>query len=258
MSPSPTPGDSGSVLRLSSTAKKLQSTRIPLIKKSDDLISLSVCLPTLYTQLLPKDIPTEKTVPDLMKLDELCQSKKVVDTSKDSKMSLSRRISSYSLGAIDRVIDKRPRYERPGDYIASKSPNAATVPERKLDLTDDDVAFLISYNQLLRKSVDNDSSVLFTDEDFIKSFYKWDVESIKSSIARGTVKMQRIDSTSAFSFLKSAGVKKDIPEHLFAPLYDYYCLRWEGHQNLPVCRCSWVIIQQLNEYKNLVSNAKLA
>jgi hypothetical protein len=133
------------------------------------------------------------------------------------------------------------------------------MAERKLDLTDADVAFLKSYNQTLRKSLLTDQSVLFTEEDFIKAFYKWDVESIKSSIAKGVAKTQRIDAASAFSFLKPAGVKKEVPLELFAPLYDYYCLRWDGHQNLPVCRCSWVIIQQLNEYKTLLnSSAQLA
>jgi hypothetical protein len=132
------------------------------------------------------------------------------------------------------------------------------MAERKLDLTDDDVAFLVSYNKLLCKDLKNESSTLFSEEDFIKAFYKWDVESIKASIARGIVKTQRIDAIAAFSFLKSAGVKKDIPSDLFSPLYDYYCRRWDAHQNLPVCRCSWAIIQQLNEYKCLVSSAKLA
>ena len=132
------------------------------------------------------------------------------------------------------------------------------MAERKLDLTDDDVEFLISYNQLLRKSDCNDSSILFTDEDFIKAFYKWDVESIKTSIGKGLGKAQRIDINSAYTCLKASGAKKDIPSDLFKPLYDYYCRRWEGHENLPVCRCSWVIIQQLNEYTSLLPSAKLA
>ena len=131
------------------------------------------------------------------------------------------------------------------------------MAERKLDLTDDDVEFLISYNQLLRKFDGNDSSVLFTDEDFIKAFYKWDVESIKASIGKGT-RAQRVDALTAYQFVKTSGVKKEIPEDLFSPLYEYYCRRWDGHQNLPVCRCSWVIIQQLNEYKNMLPSAKLA
>lgn len=191
-------------------------------------------------------------------VEDIFRSKRALDSVAKPTEPLSAHITSHSTAAVDRVIDKRQRYDRPSDYITQKSLTAASVAERKLDLTDDDVAFLISYNQILRKGAENDSSVLFTDEDFIKSFYKWDVESIKSSIGRGVAKMQRIDSASAFSFLKSAGVKKDIPEDLFSPLYDYYCRRWDGHQNLPVCRCSWVIIQQLNEYKNLVSSAKLA
>ena len=155
-------------------------------------------------------------------------------------------------------MDKRQRFERSSDYISPNSLSAASMAERKLDLTDDDVAFLNSYNQLLRKSSPMDSSSTFSEEDFIKAFYKWDVESIKSSIAKGMVKTQRIDATSAFSFLKPAGVKKEISADLFSPLYEYYCRRWDAHQNLPVCRCSWVIIQQLNEYKNLLSSAKLA
>jgi hypothetical protein len=160
--------------------------------------------------------------------------------------------------SVEIAVDKRRRFERSTEYISPNSISAASMAERKLDLTDDDVAFLASYNQLLRKSGAIDPSILFTEEDFIKAFYKWDVESIKSSISRGALKTQRIDALAAFAFLKPAGVKKDIPSDLFGPLYEYYCRRWDGHQNLPVCRCSWAIIQQLNEYKCLASSAKLA
>lgn len=160
--------------------------------------------------------------------------------------------------SIEHVTDKRRRYERSPEYITPTSLSVASMAERKLDLTDDDVAFLVSYNKLLCKDLKSESSTLFSEEDFIKAFYKWDVESIKASISKGIVKTQRIDAIAAFSFLKSAGVKKDIPSDLFSPLYDYYCRRWDAHQNLPVCRCSWAIIQQLNEYKCLVSSAKLA
>lgn len=153
-------------------------------------------------------------------------------------------------------MDKRQRFDRPSNIVTRNSVSAQSIAERKLDLTDDDVEFLISYNQLLRKDDRNNASVLFTDDDFIKAFYKWDVESIKSSIGKG-VSPKRIDIANAFNCLKSSGVKKEIPVQLFKPLYDYYCRRWEGHENLPVCRCSWVIIQQLNEdQRNLV--AKLA
>jgi hypothetical protein len=174
-----------------------------------------------------------------------------------SNRELSSRLSSYSYKAIEEVADKRPKFNKEREYISSNSISAQSMAERKLDLTDDDVDFLIKYNQLLRKCDANDSSVLFTDEDFIKAFYKWDVESIKSSIGKG-IKAQRIDIDSAFTFLKASGVKKDIPMDLFKPLYDYYSRRWEGHQNLPVCRCSWVIIQQLHEYRGLSPSAKLA
>ncbi len=156
--------------------------------------------------------------------------------------------------SVERAVDKRKRFERPAEYISPNSISAASMAERKLDLTDDDVAFLNSYNKLLRN---NSVGLFFSEEDFIKAFYKWDVESIKSSISRGVLKTQRIDALSAFSFLKPAGVK-EIPADLFPPLYEYYCRRWDGHQNLPVCRCSWAIIQQLNEYKCLASSAKLA
>ena len=158
---------------------------------------------------------------------------------------------------MESVPDKRPRFMRPEGLITPTSLSAASMAERKLDLTDDDVAFLVRFNQSLLSADGNDSSVLFTDEDFIKAFYKWDVESIKSSIGKG-VRAERIDIATAYSFMRSSGVKKDISEDLFTLLYEYYCRRWDGHQNLPVCRCSWVIIQQLNEYKNMLPSAKLA
>jgi len=244
MSPFNSSAESPPVVKLTSTAKKLQSTRLSVIRKVDDLESFQ------------EDAMSGKS--GKAQLAEKMNESFRLEVAKDSKPPMSVRLSSHSRTAVDRVMDKRVKFERPNEFITPRSLSATAIAERKLDLTDDDVAFLISYNQLLRKSVDNDSSVLFTDEDFIKTFYKWDVESIKASIARGSVKTQRIDSSSALSFLKAAGVKKDIPDALFPPLYDYYCLRWDGHQNLPVCRCSWVIIQQLNEYKNLVSSAKLA
>ena len=172
--------------------------------------------------------------------------------------TISRRLSPFSVASVETAVDKRPKFERPTEFISPNSISAASMAERKLDLTDDDVAFLTSYNQLLRKSFSADEASHFTEEDFIKVFYKWDVESIKSSISKGVTKTQRIDAHAAFGFLKPAGVKKDISSELFGPLYDYYCRRWDGHQNLPVCRCSWAIIQQLNEYKCLVSSAKLA
>jgi hypothetical protein len=186
---------------------------------------------------------------------DFCRPRKSADNSKRSA-SLSRRLSAFSVASVERAVDKRKKFERPSDYISPSSISAASMAERKLDLTDDDVAFLTSYNKLLQGF--GDTSTPFTDEDFIKAFYKWDVESIKSSISRGVLKTQRIDAMTAFSFLKPAGVKREIPSELFPPLYDYYCRRWDGHQNLPVCRCSWAIIQQLNEYKCLVSSAKLA
>lgn len=188
--------------------------------------------------------------------EEFCRPKRSLDK---TTQRLAGQLSAYSIASVERIVDKRQRFERGSDYISPNSLSAASMAERKLDLTDADVAFLKSYNQTLRKSLLTDPSVLFTEEDFIKAFYKWDVESIKSSIAKGVAKTQRIDAASAFSFLKPAGVKMEVPLELFAPLYDYYCLRWDGHQNLPVCRCSWVIIQQLNEYKTLLnSSAKLA
>lgn len=162
-----------------------------------------------------------------------------------------------SVESVDSVPDKRQKFTRPNDFITPASLSAASMAERKLDLTDDDVAFLLRYNQLLLKSDSNDCSVLFTDEDFIKAFYKWDVESIKASIGKG-IKAERIDASAAYSFMRTSGVKKEVPEDLFSPLYEYYCRRWDAHQNLPVCRCSWVIIQQLNEYKSMLPSAKLA
>jgi hypothetical protein len=189
---------------------------------------------------------------------EFCRLKRALDSSKQASVSLSRRLSAFSLASTERVSDKRQKYERSNEYITPSHLSAASMAERKLDLTDDDVAFLASFNQLLREGLSYDSPTLFSEEDFIKAFYKWDVESIKASIAKGVIKTQRIDSVAAFSFLKSAGVQKDIPSDLFAPLYDYYCRRWDAHQNLPVCRCSWAIIQQLNEYQSLVSSEKLA
>jgi hypothetical protein len=187
---------------------------------------------------------------------DFCRPKRPLENV--SHQNLSRHLSSYCVSSLERIVDKRQRFERSSDYISPNSLSAASMAERKLDLTDDDVAFLKAYNQELRQKCGIDSSVAFSDEDFIKAFYKWDVESIKSSIAKGVVKTQRIDAASAHSFLKPAGVKKEISSDLFAPLYEYYCRRWDAHQNLPVCRCSWVIIQQLNEYKNLHSSAKLA
>lgn len=245
MSPPSSPTDSSSIVKLTSTARKLYSSQLPLIRKSDDLLSIS----DRYNYAMIASPDTK---------DDFCRPRRITESFKASKAVLSKRLSSYSLTSVDQVADKRQKIERPSEYISPNSLSAASMAERKLDLTDDDVAFLKSYNQLLRKSDPTDSSTLFTDEDFIKAFYKWDVESIKSSIGKGVVKTQRIDAVNAQTFLKPAGVKKEIPAELFSPLYDYYCRRWDAHQNLPVCRCSWVIIQQLNEYKNLVSSAKLA
>lgn len=189
------------------------------------------------------------------KTDFCVAKKRQAPVSSFNKVSLV--IPAFSQEKTEFVVDKRQKFVLPKELITPTSISAASMAERKLDLTDDDVAFLIRYNQLLLKSDGNDSSVLFTDEDFIKAFYKWDVESIKSSIGKG-FKAQRIDSATAYLYVRSSGVKKDIPQDLFAPLYEYYCRRWDGHQNLPVCRCSWVIIQQLNEYKNMLPSAKLA
>ena len=259
MSPPSSPTDTSSVVKVTSTARKLHSSHIPLIRKPQDLLSLPVCTFDLTFFLSPvQDKYNYAVIASAASKEEFCRPKRRLEKDQSSNQSISRRLSSYSLASVERIVDKRQKFERGSDYISPNSLSAASMAERKLDLTDDDVAFLVSYNQLLRKSSGNDASVLFTDEDFIKAFYKWDVESIKSSIGKGVVKTQRIDSVNAFSFLKPAGVKKDIPIELFSPLYDYYCRRWDAHQNLPVCRCSWVIIQQLNEYKSLLSSAKLA
>ena len=245
MSPPSSPTESSAVVKLTSTSRKLHSSQLPLIRKSEDLLSI----PDRYNYAMIASPDTKE---------DFCRPRRAPESFKTSKAVLSKRLSSFSLTSVEQVADKRQKLERPSEYISPNSLSAASMAERKLDLTDDDVAFLVSYNQLLRKSELTDSSTLFTDEDFIKAFYKWDVESIKSSIGKGVVKTQRIDAISAHAFLKPAGVKKEIPSDLFSPLYEYYCRRWDAHQNLPVCRCSWVIIQQLNEYKSLVSSAKLA
>lgn len=232
----------GSSVKLSSTSKKLHTSWLPLVRAVEDL------------SLIPDKHKYAENASEDSKRD-FCQAKRPLH---QHPSSLASKLSSHSSASIDPIPDKRRRFERRSEeYISSNSISAQSMAERKLDLTDDDVAFLIKYNQLLRKGESNDSSVLFTDEDFIKAFYKWDVESIKSSIGKG-IKAQRIDIECAFKCLKSSGVKKDIPFDLFKPLYDYYSRRWEGHQNLPVCRCSWVIIQQLNEYRSLLPSAKLA
>ena len=229
-------------MKLTSTARKLHTSCLPLVRAVEDL------------SLIPDKHNYAQSASEEAKR-EFCQPKRPLAA---VVKSLPSRLPSHSSSSIDPIPDKRRRFEkRSEEYISSNSISAQSMAERKLDLTDDDVDFLIKYNQLLRKSETNDSSVLFTDEDFIKAFYKWDVESIKSSIGKG-VKAQRIDIDCAYKCLKSSGVKKDIPFDLFKPLYDYYSRRWEGHQNLPVCRCSWVIIQQLNEYCSLLPSAKLA
>lgn len=235
MAPPCSPTDSSSVVKLTSTARKLHSSNLPLVRSPEDLHSV----PDKFNYAMIASRETKE---------EFCKPKRARDS---GGSGIARRLSAFSLEAVEAVADKRQKFARPSEYISSSSLSAASIAERKLDLTDDDVAFLASYNQTLRKH-----QISFSEEDFIKAFYKWDVESIKSSIGKGVTKTQRIDSVSAFGFLKPAGVK--VPEELFAPLYAYYCRRWDGHQNLPVCRCSWAIIQQLNEYKSLVSSAKLA
>jgi hypothetical protein len=236
-----TPADN-TVVKLTSTARKLHVSCLPLVRSVEDL------------SLIPDKHDYAKSATEEAKRD-FCQPKRPAHCLSNS---LTSKLLSHSSSSIEHIPDKRRRFDKRGEeYISSNSISAQSMAERKLDLTDDDVEFLIKYNQLLRKGESNDSSVLFTDEDFIKAFYKWDVESIKSSIGKST-KAQRIDIDCAYKCLKSSGVKKDIPFDLFKPLYDYYSRRWEGHQNLPVCRCSWVIIQQLNEYRSLIPSAKLA
>lgn len=255
---SPTSPTDGAVVKLTSTARKLHTSHIPFIREVDDLHALQVCCICVS---LETNIPQDKTnyalFASLDEKEEFCRPKRPLLESRNKRArNLSSKLSQFCTTSIEVIVDKRMKFERPNSNITSNSVSAQSIAERKLDLTDDDVEFLISYNQLLRKDEDNNASVLFTDEDFIKAFYKWDVESIRSSIGKG-IAPKRIDIASAFSCLKSSGVKKEIPVDLFKPLYDYYCRRWEGHENLPVCRCSWVIIQQLNEeQRNLV--AKLA
>ncbi len=257
---SPTTPTDGAIVKLSSTAQKLHFSHIPFIREVDDLHALQVCCICVP---LETNISQDKTnyalFASLDEKEEFCRPQRpLLESFSRSKRcrSLASKLSQFCTTSIEVIVDKRQKFDKPTSNITSNSVSAQSIAERKLDLTDDDVEFLISYNQLLRKDEDNNASVLFTDEDFIKAFYKWDVESIRTSIGKG-VAPKRIDIASAFACLKSSGVKKEIPVDLFKPLYDYYCRRWEGHENLPVCRCSWVIIQQLNEeQRNLV--AKLA
>ena len=190
------------------SVKKLHVFPIPAVSSQEDLQRLIGC--------------NVKPQVDLRALLEV--NKKPTPSSIQSAVSLPT-ICPCDLSPAEQQAVMSHSFELPIGYI-SKSFSTCTYD--LLDLRADDMKLLAQINELQSLS----------EQEYITIIYRWDVESVKSSVSSQIgQEMAKVISSNALT--------RDLLPAAFQLLYNHWTSQWDLNENRPLSRAVWAYQQDI-------------